>query len=172
MGMRRWAGGLALRGVAVVFALPGGTAEERAGSDGSAGSESLSRQAAGVCTRAVLRLHLCQRRGEGKRSMVGSSVVRLVFPRRAVKGSMISRDTHPRIFQVVEHHPRALCVPGDTNVAVGFYRFITHANATLGAIRAALGTRSDICPSPWTIKSTHNWRTIAHGIFVRSLRSG
>jgi hypothetical protein len=31
---------------------------------------------------------------------------------------------------------------------------------------------SELCRSPWVIKSTHNWQTIAHGIFVRSLRSG
>ena len=39
--------------------------DERTHGDGAAGKKSLSGQAAELCARAVLRLHLCRRRGKG-----------------------------------------------------------------------------------------------------------
>src|ERR1700736_6513716 len=56
---------------AVVFAFPRTVARERTHSDRATGKESLSRQAADLCARAVLRLHLCRQRGKGEGAMVG-----------------------------------------------------------------------------------------------------
>ena len=45
--------------------------------------KSLSGQAADLCARAVLRLHLCRQRGKGEGPMVGPAIAGTVFPRGA-----------------------------------------------------------------------------------------
>ena len=57
---------------AVVFAFPRTVAGERTHGDGASGKESLSGQAADLCARAILRLHVCRQRGEGGRADGGT----------------------------------------------------------------------------------------------------
>src|ERR1700687_1534560 len=70
-------------GPAVVFAFPRTVAGERTHSDHATGNESISGQAADLCARAVLRLHLCRQRGKGEGSMVGPEIAGTVLPRGA-----------------------------------------------------------------------------------------
>src|SRR5271165_70943 len=68
---------------AVVFAFPRTVAAKRTHSDSAAGEQSLPGQAADLCARAVLRLHLCQQRGTFRWPMVGPEIAGTVLPRRA-----------------------------------------------------------------------------------------
>src|SRR6476620_8646750 len=67
----------------LVLAFPRTVAGERADSDGAACKQLLRRQAANIRTRAVLRLHVCRKRGKGERPMVGPPIAWTVFSRRA-----------------------------------------------------------------------------------------
>ena len=60
-------------------AVPVAPAGERAGSDRAAGEQSLSGQAACVCARAILRLHVCQPRGQGQGPVVAAAARWAVF---------------------------------------------------------------------------------------------
>src|SRR5262249_12077495 len=65
----------------LVFAVRRAATAERTRSNGIAGKKSLSRQAAGLCARAVLRLQLCRRQGKGEGPMVEAEVAGAVLSR-------------------------------------------------------------------------------------------
>ena len=71
---------------AVVFAFPRTVAGKRTHSDSATGKESLSGQAADLCARAVLRLHLCRQRGKGEGRWWDRRLLGLYFPAVHLKG--------------------------------------------------------------------------------------
>src|SRR6516164_3057374 len=80
---------------AMVYAFPRTVAHERAHSDGASGKKSLSGQAAALCARRILRLHLCRQRGKGDGPMVGPAIARAVFPRGEAEPRMILVSARP-----------------------------------------------------------------------------
>src|SRR5580693_4960094 len=69
---------------AVVFALSRAPLGKRTVGDRTLGKESFSRQAADLCARRVLRVHLCRKRPAG-RPMVEPAIGGTLFPQGALE---------------------------------------------------------------------------------------